>query len=230
MKKLIEILKSLFGEDLKDEEIAKAKGIKEDALDARTEHLETISEFFDDFPPDSQPAILAISKEYAFPEVIEKKVEEKIDFLAELLDVKKAGARLSKATMAQLKKIYDTIAGMMKVGEEKLGKSTDGDKVSAEMLELREQVKIYKDAETEREKEEKAAMKKTTDEANARAEKAEKDLKKALDPAQRNSIVSQDGDDDDDVDADGNVKKKVAKGADGQEVYVWGSLVSPDSR
>lgn len=228
MKKLIEILKSLFGEDLKDEEIAKANGIKEDALEARTEHLETISEFFDDFPPDAQPAILEISKEYAFPEVIEKEIEKEIDFIAELMDVEKAGARLSKATLAQLQKIYETLGAMLKAGKEKLGKSTDDDKVSAETLELREQIKTYKDAETERAKEEKATMKKNLDEANARAEKAEKDLKKALDPAQRNSIISQD--DDVDPDVDGNVKKKIAKSADGQEVYVWGSLVSPDSR
>jgi len=120
---LIEILKDFLGEDteLSEDELQKAKDLSDKAAKAISSALNMLNKYKDDMPSDVLNAIKTLSKyaSYGYPA---KKAEE-VDILEDLTDVEKAGARLSKATIEQLKKIAEIINNLVGTAEEKVKKA-----------------------------------------------------------------------------------------------------------
>jgi acyl-CoA-binding protein len=216
MKKFLELLKSFFGDELKEEDITKAEGIEEDAQKAIGDALTIFEEYKDDFTPDVLGAIMTVAKMALTPE---EEVEE-TDFVAELTNLEKAGARLSKATIAQLKKIGEIVGGMLTAAEKALSKKGDDDKPSPEMLELREKLKAYQDADAELKKQKaedaQTKLQETIDELKEKVEKLEK--KKGI----KKGLEGQDADDDHEDDDPGDKK------GDDEEEFKWTSLVKSE--
>ena len=154
MEKLIELLKSFFGDEFTDEDIAKAKEIPEDTQKGFHDALNILNEYKPDFPQDILGAITVVAKQAATGQV-EKEVEKEVDILAEMIDAEKAGAKLSKATLEQLKKIHAIIEGMIGVKEKGLKKSGD-EKLSPETIARLEKLDAMEKDEAEREKKEKS--------------------------------------------------------------------------
>jgi len=214
MKKFKEILAKFFGDELKEEDITKAEGIEEDAQTAIGDALNIFEEYKDDFTPDVLGAITTVAKLALTPE---KKVEEP-DFVAELTSLEKAGARLSKATIAQLKKIGEIVAGMIGAAEKALKKGGDDDgEISPEMLAKLEKLKAYEDAEVELEKQKSLDAKTDTD-------KKIDDLTKEIEKLKKQKPIKKGLESDDDEDDTGKIKKK----GDDEEEFQWSSLTSPD--
>ena len=110
--KFLKILKKLIGEtEVTGAHIEKLKKLPEEAVTTLTESLEQIAEFQDDYPAPLLQSVQNITK-LATIDTPETEVKE-VDFIDELTDVKKAGARLSKATVTQLKKIKDIIVKIL---------------------------------------------------------------------------------------------------------------------
>lgn len=215
MKKFKEILSKFFGDDLEEEDIKKAEGIEEDAQKALGDALETIDEYRDDYTPDVLAAILKIAKAAVTPE---EEIEEP-DFVAELSTIEKAGARLSKATIAQLKKIGEIVASMLTAAEKAINKKKgsdddDEDEYSPEVIAALEKLKKFEEAE---ELEKQAAADKKVDDLAKEVE----DLKKKLKEKPKKQGLNSD---DDDEDPD-KIKKK---GGDDKEEFQWTSLTSEE--
>lgn len=184
MKKFLEILKSFFGEDLKEEEIAKAQGIEEDAQTELGDAITVLTDYRDDFPPDVLTALVTVTKTAVTPE---EKIEEP-DFVAELTSVDKAGARLSKATIAQLKKMGEIIAGMLGAAEKALKKGTGEEgELTPEITAQLEELATYKAADADLKKQKAETEKKEVDDKIAELTteieklKKKKPTKKSLD-------------------------------------------------
>jgi len=119
MKELIEILKKFMADDeekvdeaLTTEEIASIEKLDGDTAKELHDALEILVGYqMSDIPDDALGAIRTFAKQASCGHL---PVEiEKIDFLAELTDVKKAGARFSKATVEQLKKVRDMLTTLI---------------------------------------------------------------------------------------------------------------------
>jgi len=216
MKKFKEILAKFFGDELEDEDIKKAEGIEEDAQKALGNALETIDEYRDDYTPDVLAAILNVAKAAVTPE---EKVEEP-DFVAELSTIEKAGARLSKATIAQLKKIGEIVASMVGAAEKAIGKkgsdADDEDEYTPEVIAALEKLKAYEDAEAEAEKQALLDAKTDTD-------KKIDDLTKEIEKLKKQKPVKKGLDSDDDDDDEDPDKK-----GDDEEEFQWTSLVKSE--
>jgi hypothetical protein len=106
-KELTELIKAMV-DDVKDEDLEKAKQIPEDAAKALKEALTTLNKYKGDYPDDVLTAIKTLTKYasygYGYPQ---KKGE---DLSKE--DIEKLGAKLSKATLEQLKMAKDIIGGL----------------------------------------------------------------------------------------------------------------------
>lgn len=130
---LIELLKDFLGEDteLTDEEIEKAGKLSEEAAKAISSAVSALNKFKDDFPPEILSALKTLTKfaSYGYPA---KKAEE-VDFLKEMVDLEKAGARLSKATIEDLKKVAAIVEKLIGASEDKVKKAA-GDKVDIDKL------------------------------------------------------------------------------------------------
>jgi hypothetical protein len=128
----IALLKSLMGDELKPEDIAKAKEIPEDALKAIKGALNTLSKFKDDYPQDILAAIKALTKyaSYGYP-------EQKSEDLGKE-DIEKIGARLSKATLEELKKVQELIDAIDIKAFKKVREIIDGLIKDAEVAKGRE--------------------------------------------------------------------------------------------
>jgi len=214
MKKFKEILAKFFGDKLEEEAITKAEGIDEDAQKAIGDALNIFEEYKDDFTPDVLGAIMTVAKLALTPE---EKVEEP-DFVAELTSLEKAGARLSKATIAQLKKIGEIVAGMIGAAEKALNKGgDDDDELSPEMVAKLEKLKAYEDAEIEAEKQADLDAKKDTD-------KKIDDLTKEIEKLKKQKIKKKGLDSDDDDDDAGDKKDDP----DDKEEFQWTSLVKSE--
>jgi len=211
MKKFKEILAKFFGDEIKEEDIKKAEGIEEDAQKALGDALETIDEYRDDYTPDVHGAILKIAKAAVTPK---EKVEEP-DFVAELINTEKAGARLSKATIAQLKKIGEIVAAMIGAAEKAIGKGEgDEDGMSPELVAKLEKLAIFEAA--EKLEKQKIADKKI-DDLTTDIEELKKQLKKK--PTKKG--LESDEKDEEDLD-------KIKKAGGDKEEFQWSSLTSPD--
>ena len=154
MDKLIELLKAFFGEDFTDEDIAKAKEIPEGIQKEFHDALNILNEYKEDFPQDILGALTIVAKRAATGQV-EKEVEKEIDILAEMIDAEKAGAKLSKATLEQLKKIHAIIEGMIGMKEKGLKKEGD-EKLTPETIARLEKLEAMEKAEAERKEKEKS--------------------------------------------------------------------------
>lgn len=160
MDEYIEILKSFHGEEeITDEvvEALKAGKMPEEATKALKGALNILNKYKDDFPDAILDAIKTLSKyaSYGYPEKKGEKSEKEpdpVEFL-EKLDLQKAGASLSKATIEKLnsiktaiKSITDEIDKLIGKKEEAAGlkKSKEDDKgdlpedVKRKLLELQE--------------------------------------------------------------------------------------------
>jgi hypothetical protein len=108
MDELIKLLKSMMGEDAKDEELEKAKQLSEEAGKALKGALNILNKYKDDMPDDVVTAIKVLAKyaSYGYPEA-----KQKSDELSKE-DIEKIGARLSKATLEQLKTAKEVLAAI----------------------------------------------------------------------------------------------------------------------
>lgn len=112
MDKFLTVLKKLIGEEeVTEAKILKLKNLPDEAITTLTESLEQIAEFKDDYPQPLLQSVQSITK-LATIDTPEMEVKE-IDFIGELTDVEKAGARLNKATVGQLKKIKEIITKVL---------------------------------------------------------------------------------------------------------------------
>jgi hypothetical protein len=191
-------------EELTEENIAKAKGLSKEILTEITGALNTLNKYKDDMPSDVINAIKTLAKRstYGYPPTEQKEV----DFVEELETVEKAGARLSKATIEQLKKIAAIIQGMIGEREKGIKKDNDNipDEIVSELEELRrfKKEKVEADAELEKKAQEDAEKKR--DEKITELENEIKELKKKK--GLRKSIEAQDNDGDGDDDGDDGSK------------------------
>ena len=128
MDKFIELIKSFLGKKLNEEDIAKAGKLPETDIEELEPALNTLEEYRDDFTDDVLEATQILTKHA----ILKEEKPEEINFIDELIDVDKAGARLSKATISQLKKIGEIIGGILGAAEKALNKGakTDDDKLS----------------------------------------------------------------------------------------------------
>jgi len=121
---LFETLKAIYGEEEITAEVMerlRKADLPEDALNAIKGALNLLKKYLSDMPADVKDAVKALGKYASFgaPEKKDKKVEK-----AEELTIKKIGARLSKSTVDELKKLRDFIAGAVG-GSKGLAKARD---------------------------------------------------------------------------------------------------------
>ena len=173
------LMKIAKGEDLTDEDIAKAKEIPEKALKAIGGALNILDKYKDDYPQDILNAIKTLAKyaAYGYGKYPAKKGMTDEELLAELTDFEKAGAKLSKATIEQIKKIIDICQKLVGEKEKKIKKEGD-EKLSPETIKKLEEYERLRKAEEDRIKKEKEdaekAKQKEVDELKRRIEKLEK--------------------------------------------------------
>jgi len=188
MDKLLEVLKKILGdEEINDTSIEKIKGLPEENIESLRKALDEIEGYQENFPPALDEAFLSLAKSATYDYPVK---ESELDFE----DVKKAGASLSKATVAQLKKIQDIIEKLIGEKTKKL-KKKDGE----EEIEIPEDIQKRLD---KLDKIEKEAKEKAEKEAKEKAEKEEKEkaeLLKRIEKLEkkRGTKKSIDGQDDD---------------------------------
>jgi len=209
MEEFVKLLKSFMGEDdeefkLSEEDIAKAGKLDEKAIKAIQGALNILNKYKDVYPADVLKAIKTLTKYasygYSYP------AAKSEDIIEELTDVEKAGRKLSKATIEQLRKALEIIESLIKEKEEDV---TKGEKLPPEVVKKLEKLAKLEKAEKERIEKEKEQKEKEREELikqlKERVEKLEKmkGIKKSIDSQ-----------DDDDKDKDKRVK--------------WPSLVSQE--
>ena len=204
MEKFIELIKDFMADsdiELKKEEIEKLKELSPEKAKELTEAIETLNDYKEGWPNDLVNAVTALTKNsaYDYPENEpgEKKFEIK-EF------VEKAGQRLSKATLEQLKKIIAIAQGLVGDREDKVKKGHKD--LPADVIAELEEAQLLKQKLDEIEEAKKAEEEKKAEE---RIKKLEAEIE-ALKKGDRTSIEGQDTDDDDDKD-DKDVKKKKEK-------------------
>lgn len=121
---LFETLKAIYGEEEITAEVMerlRKADLPEDALNAIKGALNLLKKYLSDMPADVKDAVKALGKYASFgaPEKKDKKVEK-----AEELTIEKIGARLSKSTVDELRKLRDFIAGAVG-GSKGLAKARD---------------------------------------------------------------------------------------------------------
>lgn len=196
LKEFVEILKSWFGEELTDEAIAKAKELSEEAAKAIKGALATLDKFVEDLPDDAVAAIKTLGKYASYGYPAKKSAGE------EEVTIEKMGARLSKVTLEEIKKIREFIvqalgeAGALKkakelieglIGEATVEKKDGEPGLPKEVQDQLAELKKYKDKERQElelakqkeEKELKDKIKKLEEEVEVL--KKSKGLKKSLD-------------------------------------------------
>jgi len=190
MDKLLEVLKKILGdEEINDTSIEKIKALPEENVENLRKALDEIEGFQENFPPALDEAFLSLAKSATYDYPV-KESEAELDFE----DVKKAGASLSKATVAQLKKIQEIIEKL--IGEKTKKFKKEG---SEEEIEIPEDIQKRLD---KLDKIEKEAKEKAEKEAKEKAEKEEKEkaeLLKRIEKLEkkRGTKKSIDGQDDD---------------------------------
>lgn len=203
---LIELLKQFVPDDeeLTEDDISKAEEMSDEAKKALTGALNILNKYKGDFPPAVLDAIKTLTKFASYGKYPAKKSAEIDDdvFLKELVDVSKAGAKLSKATIEQLKKIKAVIDEMIGAREKDIKKDHQNlpDDVVSELEQLRRFKADTQDKENERIKKDQDDKEKVRDDKIAELEKELKELKKKK-PVKKSKDGQDDpagGDDDDD--------------------------------
>jgi len=156
MEKFIELLKGLFEEEgLTEEDIAKAKELPDESVDAITGALNAITVYSDSFPPEFMKAQLTLLKHASCGRVVEKTELTEEDFAKYLIEnIEKVGASLSKATRAQIERIRDICAKMLESKAEKKKADDEEEKLSNETLDKLDELKRLKKADADRVKKE----------------------------------------------------------------------------
>jgi len=193
MEELLKILKKILGDEtIDDSSVEKIKALPEDKVDEIRKALEEVEGYRDAFGPTLDEAFLSLAKSatYDYPEK-----ESILDFE----DVEKAGASLSKATIAQLKKIQEIIVKLIGEKTEKF-KGEDGKKLPDEIVKRLERLDELEKADKERVKKEAEEEQKQKDEDIENLKKDVEDLKKVK--GTKKSIEGQDKDADDDDEKD----------------------------
>ncbi len=204
---LIEILKDMLGPDteLSDDEVKKAKELTEDAAKAIAGALKILNKYKDDMPDDVLGAIKTLAKyaSYGYPA---KKSADEVDFVAELTDVEKAGARLSKATIEELKKAIEILRGIIGEREENLkkGASIDLNKLPPELKARLERLQRWEEDQIRKQKE---AEEREREELKKKIQELTDTVKKLA----RGEPVSKQLDDDDDDDQGSDDEKPLTK-------------------
>jgi len=209
MDEFIKLLKSFMGEDdeefkLSEEDIAKAEKLDEKAIKAIQGALNILNKYKDVYPTDILKAIKTLTKYasygYSYP------ATKSEDIIEELTDVEKAGRKLSKATIEQLRKALEIIRGLIKEKEDDI---TKGEKLPPEVVEKLEKLAEYEKAEKER-------IEKERIEKEKKQEEFIKELKERIEKLEKSKGIKKsiDGQDDDDKDKDKGVK--------------WPSLISQE--
>lgn len=148
MKELLEILKSVLGEEtVTDESIEKMKGLTDENVEALKKSLDAIEEYREDFTSELDEAVVALIKQSTIDYPV-KESEKELD-IEDFTDVKKAGQKFSKATLSQLHKIRDAIDSLLKAKEAK-SKGDGDEKLSEETLTKLDRLAELENAETER--------------------------------------------------------------------------------
>ena len=165
MDKLLEVLKKILGDDeISNDSIEKIKGIPEDKIEGIRKALDEIEGYQENFPPALDEAFLSLAKSAVYDYPVK---ESELDFE----DIEKAGASLSKATVAQLRKIQEIIEKLVGEKTKKL-KKNDKDE-----FEIPEDIQAKLD---KLEKLEKAEKEKEEKDATEKVEKAEKEKEELL--------------------------------------------------
>ena len=166
MNELLEVLKKILGdEEIDDNSIEKIKGLPKDSIETIGKALDEIEGYKGNYPPALDEAIQSLAKSAVYDYPVK---ESEFDFE----DVAKAGASLSKATVAQLKKIQDIIEKLVGEKTEKFNKK-DGDKE----IEIPAEVQARLD---KLEKLEKAEKERVEKEATVKAEKDKEEKEELL--------------------------------------------------
>jgi len=171
MKELLKILKKILGDEtIDDSSVEKIKGLPEDKIEEIRKALEEVEGYRDAFGPTLDEAFLSLAKNatYDYPEK-----ESALDFE----DVEKAGASLSKATIAQLKKIQEIIVKLIGEKTEKF-KGEDDKPLSDEIVKKLERLDVLEAADKERIKKEAEEEQKQKDEDLKNLKQDVEDLKK----------------------------------------------------
>jgi len=212
MDEFIKLLKSFMGEDddefkLSEEDIAKAEKLDEKAIKAIQGALNILNKYKDVYPNDVLTAIKTLTKyaAYGYSYPAKKSLTEE-ELIEELTDVEKAGRKLSKATIEQLKKAMEIIQSLIEEKEEDI---TKGHKLPPEIVKKLEKLAEYEKAEKER-------IEKERIEKEKKQEELIKELKERVEKLEKSKGIKKsiDGQDDDDDDKD---KNKGVK---------WPSLIS----
>jgi len=208
MDNLIKFLKKVFGnEEITDAQVEAVNKMEQARADSVSEAMAEIEKYRDDMPEKYEAAIATLAKLATIdPITLDADPENVVDILT---DVEKAGARLSKATISQLKKAAEIIGNLITDAEKNVSKGHDGlpDDVKADLEEL---------ARLRTEKRE-AAKNKADAEKQALLDKIEKMEKQIKDLQKGGSKQAKDGDDDD---KKANVKK--------DETPAWPSITGAE--
>lgn len=226
MKELIESLKKFMAEDedkvdeaLTKEEIAKLEKLDDDTAKELKEALDTLEGYkLNDIPDDALGAIRTFAKHASCGHLPANVV--KVNLLDELTNVEKAGARFSKATIEQLKKVRDIMTKL--IGDKEAAVNKGHKELPDDVKSRLEELETLKAAEKERLEKEK----KDKDEAaEARIKKLEERLDKKDEEIEalrkkKGVKTSIDGHKDDDV-------KKGAGGEENEDPYPSVYLIQP---
>ena len=167
MEKLLEVLKKMLGdEEINDNSIEKIKKLPEDSIENIRKALDEIEGYKGNYPPALDEAIQSLTKSAVYDYPVK---ESEFDFE----DVAKAGASLSKATVAQLKKIQDIIEKLVGEKTEKFNKKDNDEEIEIpaeiqarldklDKLEKADKERVEKEAteKAKKEKEDKEALEK----------------------------------------------------------------------
>jgi len=158
MEKFIELLKGLFKEEgLTEEDIAKAKELPDESVEAITGALNAIEVYSDSFPPEFMKAQLTLLKHASCGRVVEKAELTDEDFSKYLIEnIEKVGASLSKATRAQIERIRDICAKMLGAKDEKKKGDDEEEKLSTETLDKLDKLERMEKEEADRKEKEKS--------------------------------------------------------------------------
>ena len=156
MEKFLELLKGLFGEEgLAEEDIAKAKELPDESVEAITGALNVIGNYSDAFPSDFKEAQLTLLKHASCGRVVEKSELTDEDFTKYLIEnIEKVGASLSKVTRADIERIRSICDKMLESKEKKTKKDDEEEKLSTETLDKLDKLERMEKEETERVKKE----------------------------------------------------------------------------
>lgn len=181
MEKFIELLKGLFGEEgLTEEDIAKAKELPDETVEAISGALNVIGEYSDAFPANFKEAQLTLLKHASCGQTVEKVELTEEDFSKHLIEnIEKFGASLSKATRAQIERIRDICAKMLESKTEKKKGDEEEEKLSTETLDKLDKLARMEKEDADRVKKE-ASEKSKEDIDKQIDEKVEEKLKSLL--------------------------------------------------